>query len=478
MYEYKGNHLIVMDFDRLFEETPDAVIVNSGDTIIDDPESLKQIFYDADKKHLTDVASCDCGQRKGNYWDEPCPYCKTLPVTNFTRKLNYKYWIEIPEELPPVLHPMVFHVLASWMGEKVLVSMMNLKAPMPPKFTKVFGTGMRYFYENFNYIIETLSTSRLLPPINRAKTAKVLRFLEMYKHCLFVRKLPILNQSLHMINQKGKVTFADETMKDVMQTLVDLTCLRYEALTPSNVNSSDKNLYCVYECYNRYAKKIIVEKLISKKGFIRKNMLGARMHCTARTVITPIAGPHWGDEIRIPWVVGVSLFSLEIKRVLTAEKHYTSEQAKTIWVNALVNYDPVVHDVIDSLLRRCPTKGFPFLGGRNPSIRPGAVQKFYATVKTDIDDETTSMSPLTLIAPNADFDGDAMYFMSLKLRRDAEACEPLHPMYTMLNHDGLRLSDCVAIPDQSLVNLNAWYNDNRLTKNQRIMEEDVIYDRV
>lgn len=457
--EYKGNHLIIMDFDRMFEETPDAIIINSGDSIVDDPESLKKIFYDADKKHLTDTASCDCGYYKGNFWDEPCPICHTYAVTNFTRKLDYKYWIEIPEDLPPVLHPMVFHVLGAWMGTKVLISMMNVDAQMPSKFSKFFGSGMKYFYENFDYIINQLATSKLLAPTNRLKTPKILRFLEMYKHCLFVRKLPILNQSLHMINRKGKVTYADESMKDIMKTLVDLTCIRYERFTPSTANATDRNLYSVYSSYYTYAEKIITEKIISKKGFIRKNMLGSRLHSTARMVITPMTGQHVGDDLMIPWVVAVSQFKCEILNILTRRMGLTLEQAKQKWIMAQVNYEETVRKALDILHNENPYGGFPVLLGRNPSIRPGAIQLLRAHVKYDINDETASISPLILTAPNADFDGDAMYAVFLRLQKDVRNCAMMHPMYTMLNKDGMNLAECVVLPDQHLCILNAFMHD-------------------
>ena len=353
---------------------------------------------------MTDTASCDCGYLKGNFWDEPCPICHTYAVTNFTRKLDYKYWIEIPEDLPPVLHPMVYHVLSAWMGSKVIVSLLNIDAPMPAKFAKFFGSGMKYFYENFDYIINQLATSKLLAPAARKKTPHILRFLEMYKHCLFVRKLPILNQSLHMVNRKGKVTYADESMKDIMKTLVDLTCIRYERFTPSTINATDRNLYNVYSSYYKYAEKIITEKIISKRGFIRKNMLGSRLHCTFRCVITPMTGPHWGDEILLPWVVAVSQLKCEILNILTRRMGLTIEQAKQKWVLAQVQIVEEVKQAIEILKAESPQKAFIVLLGRNPSIRPGAIQTFRASVKYDIDDETTGISPLVLVAPNADFD--------------------------------------------------------------------------
>ena len=93
------------------------------------------------------------------------------------------------------------------------------------------------------------------------------------------------------------------------------------------------------------------------------------------------------------------------------------------------------------------------------SLRPGALQLFKATTKTDITDETASISPLVLTAPNADFDGDAMYSLWLKCQKDVRNCRYLHPMYTMLNDDGMKLANCVALPDQHLCILNAWSHD-------------------
>ena len=93
-------------------------------------------------------------------------------------------------------------------------------------------------------------------------------------------------------------------------------------------------------------------------------------------------------------------------------------------------------------------------------MRPGAIQKLYCReIKTDIEDETASISPTILTAPNADFDGDCLYGIILKTQYDERACEPLHPKYTILNDDGLHLSNCVALPDQHLCILNAWMHD-------------------
>ena len=188
-------------------------------------------------------------------------------------------------------------------------------------------------------------------------------------------------------------------------------------------------------------------------------MLVSRLQCTARMVFTPMTGPHWGDELMIPWVVAVSQYKCEILNVLTRRMGLTIEQAKQKWILAQVQIVEEVKQAIETLIKESPYGAFPCLLGRNPSIRPGAIQFFKAKVKYDIDDETASISPLVLTAPNADFDGDAMYFLSLKLKRDADACMLMHPKYTMLNNDGMKLAECVALPDQHLCILNAWLHD-------------------
>ncbi len=56
-------------------------------------------------------------------------------------------------------------------------------------------------------------------------------------------------------------------------------------------------------------------------------------------------------------------------------------------------------------------------------------------------------------------DGDAMYGLWIRTQHDVRNCSTMHPKYTMLNNDGMKLAECVALPDQHLCILNAWSHD-------------------
>ena len=52
-----------------------------------------------------------------------------------------------------------------------------------------------------------------------------------------------------------------------------------------------------------------------------------------------------------------------------------------------------------------------------------------------------------------------MYGLWIRTQHDVRNCASMHPKYTMLNNDGMKLAECVAIPDQHLCILNAWSHD-------------------
>ena len=90
--------------------------------------------------------------------------------------------------------------------------------------------------------------------------------------------------------------------------------------------------------------------------------------------------------------------------------------------------------------------------GRNPTLRQGALQLFFTKhYKTDQSDDTIGMSPFSISAPNADFDGDQLYLVSIK-----ECCAvmdfmKIHPMTTLLGGTGKALSNCVHMSDEMSV---------------------------
>ena len=407
--------IVLQNFDELFASDPDAKIIPCGqDTVVSKDMMKAQIetFFQDGTRDLMNIASCDCGHLMGNYFqgtDIVCPKCHTHVRTNFADELKFRIWLAIPEELPPLLHPVAYGVLDRWLGSfkkegRILPTLLNVTVPLPVEYQGVFQQGFKYFHENFWHIINWFATKykKFQTTKERAKTEKVLEFLNKYKDRLFFRHIPILNSALHMMTQSGTMMFADNVVKHIIKAKLELSTLIYIYRNSTyNATFVDRRMFEIYTSFLDYTNNILNVKLLKKPGFIRKHLLGARMDCTARIVIVPIPGAHQADEVYLPWLAAMQLYQLEILNVLMNRKKLRLPDAVNKMMRAMAAYDPEIHEILNTLIKECPWKGLPLLVGRNPSLRHGAIFLLYATrIKDEFEDVTLSISPLIAPAPN------------------------------------------------------------------------------
>lgn len=398
--------LAVLDFDKLYRENIEsgAVLVPCGhdDASVAAGGSIKDIqhiLFQSSNGNLQFVASCKCGQLGGNYnIGRICPNCKTAVRTAFADEINIHAWLEIPETLPEFLHPVAYRVLSKWMGvakrkAPILDSILNVDAELPIQFEKdgVIGQGMTYFRQNFWDIIRYVANSR--KGAKQRDTQKVMQFLKTYEDRLFCRHIPILNQSLHVLTHSGSMTYSDDSSQYILQTCIELgnTVYQQRHQPTMNKNLLEQHIYCTYKSWIDYTNSVINDKIQGKTGFIRKCILGARLHCSARSVIVPIIDPHLPDEVELPWRMVVGLFKLEILNRLMMNYGLDANTALTYWHQAQTGIAPEAPDTpetrkvrvmmdavnrcLEQLLHECPYKGFPIVMGRNPTLRHGETKQ-------------------------------------------------------------------------------------------------------
>lgn len=86
------------------------------------------------------------------------------------------------------------------------------------------------------------------------------------------------------------------------------------------------------------------------------------------------------------------------------------------------------------------------------------MQLFMATrIKEDLTDDTIGMSPFAISAPNADFDGDALYMVAIKEMASVFDYLKIHPMSTLLGGEGDGLSNTVHMSDEMSVACHAYF---------------------
>jgi hypothetical protein len=371
----------ILNFDELFANTPDATLIpctlrSAGSKTMD--EHIQGMFMKSSE--LSFAASCDCGKLVGNfYMGSTCPSCRSIVRKNFSNKLNYQNWIEIPKPLPPVLHPGVFQILLKWLGRTqqghLLKLLMSADNKLPDKLRGTLGCGMDYFHKNFTDIINWLATNYRPSNPNKKSTKQslntdeVLAVLEKYKDRLFIQHIPVLSSTFHLVEESGTLAYVDDASGPILKAKLELTNAIYILNhCPNNQQVLDRHMYEFYMSYLDYVDKISYTKLMKKKGFIRKRNMGSRVHNSFRAVVVPIVGEHMGDEIHIPWKVGVTNLKMEILNVLQNRMGMSMSEILSRYHQALVNYDPLIDQVMETLLKECPFKGFPVFFGRNPDV--------------------------------------------------------------------------------------------------------------
>ena len=376
---------VIVDYDNLFATDPDAHVLVCDNTISKNQmqEQLQQLCLDG-SKDLNFVASCECGKLSGNFWDQAegqvCKYCHTRCETNFAKRLKFRAWLEIPPYAPPVVHPKIYAILNKWMGKiakvPVMEYLLNPEIELPPILAGKVGQGARYFYENFDNIINFFLTQFQPLQLSAArKRAKgIPELISIYRDKIFVRHIPILNQELHLMTRSGSMMYSDDCLQSILKARIELGMLQqiYNSGVVSN-HHIDARLFDFLMAIVEYDDLIDSVKMLGKTGQIRKLILGARFHCSIRAVISPLFGPHKIDEIHLPWKGAVILYKLEILNILVKRMGYSVPEALKIYEHAENSYSKIVDDIFKLLIKECQEltglPGLPMTFGRNPRAK-------------------------------------------------------------------------------------------------------------
>lgn len=509
--------LNLLNLDELFSQNPTAVVANNISFADDNfSESITKLVYsENDTDDIGFVAKCQCGHLHDNYTlGTICPLCHTTSSHNFVEDLQHKVWIGAPPGIIGFLHPIVYFTLSKWLSRgkgkgSYLDDLLDPKGVLPADIADQFdGRGFNYVHDNFEFIITFFLA--LYPKTKKKKQAQYIRlFLDTYKDSIFCTKLPILSNELHPITKEGKsLKYTDDSSQDILEAIIDLATVQFAAST-TVVSKRKLELvaYSAYNAYIEYLTKIVKKKLAGKPAILRHHIFGTRLHATFRSVIVPIMGEHQGDELHLPWVIGVSAYKLMIINVLMNKKHYSLVEALAAVSMALIKYDPEIHQILNQLIKECGYReydavnkkykwidlpGLPVLFNRNPSLRIGSIQLLFVTKikpiirprvtmgtigpaltitapKVDIQDQTIAMSTLILKDCNADFDGDALAGACLFEMGEIAKFMAFHPSKRMLSNSVPEVSASISLAKQEVLMLNGFLDEDD--------EDEIVADR-
>lgn len=389
-------HFRLINLEDAFRKNPNATIINSPGTLFtkDGAETMLRAIYSSTDGDLGFVPTCECGKTKGeSRRGLICPDCGTECCSQFVDSLEQKVWINIPDVMGPVLHPIWYWLLAlltrhgngrgidngcvplidvllkpdsAFIGKRKVNVVPDDFAPYILNEGKC--RGFRAFYENADYYMDVLLNK--YPRTAKKPIAEQLRIMySMYKDCMFTSKLPILHNSLQPVTDNGAtLKYIDESSSFVLEAVMDLA--EEERKLNAGIvrrGRTDRKLFEIYDKILKYYDGII-KSMGKKEGDWRKHAGGSRIHFGFRTVVHPHIEALDTDEVLIPWGTMVNCFKLVILNFLVNRFGCDFNQALTIHRRALISYDPMVDECLRLYIDSTPQKKIPILLGRNPKI--------------------------------------------------------------------------------------------------------------
>lgn len=466
----KGIYPIVQDFDAMFNRLEvKPILANELDL---NTEAGRERFnrlvytkYDGDV--FTNVPACPCRHTMGgSKINRLCVECgfPVLPVTEQT--IEPIVWVKVPDCLPGFMNLNIYRLLRARFIKSGFSPIDYLLDPdyTPPKLDSVeekivravLGDGKRglsYFHAHFDSLMEGLCKSRHY--IRAIKAESTLKFLSIHRHLVFCQYIPFPSKIGFIVENVDDRTYVDPKMAPALAALLSLAGAANSGRgllkhVESRIARASLKLVEYYGSYEH-------SKIFDKKGIFRKLVYGVSPHFTFRTVITSNFKPHKHDSLEIPWGVAVLTFKLHLANKLLKEDYTPNEIATLIYDNVMRPHYKL-EELFDELLAETPDqRGFPCTFTRFPSLKHGSTQTYYIDViKRDPTQLSTSIPLLTIVASNADFDGDYMSGQLLLDNKTARAYSRHAPHTGIMDlKRPFRVSNHASIPAPALSTINA-----------------------
>jgi len=418
----------LVSYDEIYNKTTTSkTIVNHIDILdIEQRELIKTLMVsNFDQNNISTIPTCECGATKGGFYiGEKCEICHTEVTTVDNKGLNYLLWAKRPEGVERFMNVYIFHMLDEITIKHPQGSFSPVRWIVDPKYRRTVEISEdleEYIRETFRKNGIELSYNGLVSHLdfcldfissidgygNKQQIIKRQQFFEFVKrnkHKILNEYLPFPNKTMIVYESSELGRFMDKSLIKSISAMRRLTGIDIKHLSPQAKQA--RVVATLYELASFY-KEYIKTKIFTKTGLIRQHLISTRSHFTCRAVITLLTDHHAYDEIHLPWVVAISLFREHIINKLY-RRGYNYRETNDLLSRSSVNYHPVIDEIFRELIAESGD-GIRVFFNRNPSLGRGSILTVRVTkIKTNLRDNTISMSVLITPSMNADFDGDEL----------------------------------------------------------------------
>ena len=409
--------MIVLSFnsiDDLFNS------IDKGKLLLEDMHSLvsaaevdEALFTVYKESQFDNVPQCNCGKFKVAYMEnEECDECGSK-IESVINKNYPMVWLRRYENAEQFISPYFWMVLRNILSSKLDVlrwlSDSNYNPPviMPPwlkRFTAQYDykRGYNNLVQHMDKLLHfTANSSEFRNARKYEELAILLNIWNDNRNIVLSEYMGMFNKRLFVIEETKMGHFTSLILGEVKDICYNYILNNNDLATPRKKESvMSKVIHGMADIIEQY----IRDNLQGKPGDFRKHFSGARMPFSFRAVIRSMDTKGSRDELHVPWTIGVTTFRMHIMNLLVKRFDYTVQQASDLLFAHTKRFHPDIEKCFNILMSESPFGGLVCFFTRNPSLPMGSTQmKIITRVKSDIHDNTISMSNLTVRPYNADW---------------------------------------------------------------------------
>lgn len=472
-----GVALQLVNFNDLFfnKGRNAPVIINDfAEASEDDKDAFNKMIY---TKYSTDdllsnLPTCECGEIAGEHnVGVMCRNCNTVVQAPLEQDLEPLVWMRRPNGVKALINPIVWTMLNEkfkrsgfeiirWLCDTTYKAQVKVPPMMESVQALGIARGYNNFIENFDAITDSLFELKVFK--QRGVTDPLQQLLREQRQSVFSEYLPLPNRSLLVIEESNVGTYVDPIVTgavDAIRTMVSIDSPLSSHNLRTKENRTVKTIAQLAEFYDGLYRTTLAKK----EGIFRKHVYGTRSHFSFRAVISSLTASHDYDELHIPWGIGVSVFRIHLLNKLF-RRGYAPNEAIAFLNEHAQKHHPLLQELFELLITESPWRsasgkpGVPVVFQRNPSLERGSAQAMFVTlVKPDAIIPTVSLSILSVVGFNADFDGDQLNGTLSLDNHTAEELRKLAPhMSTFDLNDPRAVSKNLAMPKPVVATIANW----------------------
>lgn len=413
-----GVYSELVDFDDEHSKLEHVVYANDFNTSTEEGlEAFNNTVYTHHQNTdiIEESASCSCGKlNDAALIGVVCDVCAT-PVTYVSiSPVVPSLWLRCPKGVAGLIIPDFWIMLSKYLtarevdflkyltdtsykikseqitSKETRKKFDRLNAKNPPR-------GLNNFIEQFDTVFQILLDCGFI----NVERRELVQFVQENRNKLFPKYLPFPSKLFFVVESTTSGIYIDDPTAPAIDAALTFANIE-NAPIPFKPEKLQNTVAHALQQMAKFHEDYDKDRLEPKPGLVRRHVLGGRLNLTGRAVITSLSEPHIFDELHIPWGTACQLLKYHLANILTNRHGMTVKEALSYIYGHVFVYSELLDGLFKELINKSKYKGLVCSLHRNPTLQRGSTQRFRITrIKTDLLDNSYSMSVLTLRGPNS-----------------------------------------------------------------------------